>query len=41
MNVSSAGTNEWTCIAIPGAPMCVDEQWMSWLDAYVNQPQAE
>jgi hypothetical protein len=31
------GTNEWTCMAMPGAPMCVDPQWMSWLDAYVNQ----
>ncbi len=42
MNVLREGTNGWTCMAIPGAPMCVDEQWMSWLDAYVNQlPQAE
>jgi hypothetical protein len=41
MNVLRQGTNGWTCMAIPGAPMCVDEQWMSWLDAYVNQrPQA-
>jgi hypothetical protein len=31
------GTNGWTCMAMPGAPMCVDRQWMSWLDAYINQ----
>lgn len=36
-NVVREGTNEWTCMAIPGGPMCVDAQWMSWLDAYVNQ----
>lgn len=22
---------------IPDAPMCVDEQWMAWTDAYLNQ----
>jgi hypothetical protein len=31
------GTNGWSCMAMPGAPMCVDQQWMSWLDAYINQ----
>jgi hypothetical protein len=31
------GTNDWTCMALAGAPMCVDQQWMSWLDAYINQ----
>jgi hypothetical protein len=36
-NVLRQGTNDWTCMAMPGAPMCVDEQWMSWLDAYINQ----
>jgi hypothetical protein len=36
-NVLRQGTNEWTCMAMPGAPMCVDRQWMSWLDAYINQ----
>jgi len=42
MNVIRQGTNGWTCMAIPGAPMCVDEPWMSWLDAYVNElPEAE
>jgi hypothetical protein len=34
-NVLRQGTNEWTCMAAP-APMCVDRQWMTWLDAYVN-----
>jgi hypothetical protein len=36
-NVLEAGTNGWTCMHMPGAPMCVDAQWMAWLDAYVNQ----
>jgi hypothetical protein len=36
-NVLRQGSNEWTCMAIPGAPMCGDRQWMSLLDAYVNQ----
>lgn len=31
------GTNEWTCIPMPGEPMCMDQQWLAWLDAYVNQ----
>jgi hypothetical protein len=31
------GTNGWTCIAHPEAPMCGDEQWASWLDAYGNK----
>jgi hypothetical protein len=31
------GTNGWTCVAMPDAPMCLDEQWMGWLDAYMNQ----
>jgi hypothetical protein len=36
-NVLRQGTTGWTCMAMPGAPMCVDRQWMSWLDAYINQ----
>lgn len=36
-NVLREGTNGWTCMAVPGAPMCLDAQWMSWLDGYVNQ----
>ena len=36
-NVVREGTNEWTCMAHPGGPMCLDEEWQSWLDAYVNQ----
>lgn len=31
------GSNNWTCIAMPGEPMCLDEQWMFWVDAYMNQ----
>lgn len=36
-NVLREGTNSWTCIAIPGEPMCLDEPWMAWADAYMNQ----
>jgi hypothetical protein len=36
-NVLREGTNQWTCMAMPGAPMCADAQWMAWLDAYINQ----
>jgi hypothetical protein len=36
-NVLRQGTNGWTCMAMPGAPMCGDRQWMSLLDAYINQ----
>jgi hypothetical protein len=36
-NVLRQGTNDWTCVAMPGAPMCLDREWMSWLDAYMNQ----
>jgi hypothetical protein len=36
-NVLRQGTNGWTCVAMPGAPMCLDREWMSWLDAYMNQ----
>jgi hypothetical protein len=36
-DVLRQGANGWTCMAMPGAPMCVDRQWMSWLDAYINQ----
>lgn len=31
------GTNEWTCVPMPGEPMCMDQQWLVWLDAYVHQ----
>jgi len=35
------GSNGWTCLpdnpGTPGNdPMCLDKQWMAWLDAYVN-----
>jgi len=36
-NVLREGTNEWTCIGMPGEPMCLDKEWMSWVDAYMNQ----
>lgn len=36
------GKNGWTCLpdypATPGNdPMCLDRQWMKWLDAYLNK----
>jgi steroid delta-isomerase-like uncharacterized protein len=31
------GTNGWTCIAMPGQPMCVDRHWMQLLDAFMHQ----
>jgi hypothetical protein len=36
-NILREGTNGWTCVPVPGGPMCMDEQWMSWMDAYLNQ----
>jgi hypothetical protein len=36
-NILREGTNDWTCIPMPGNAMCLDRQWMSWLDAYVNR----
>jgi len=36
-NMLREGTNGWTCVPVPGGPMCVDEQWMQWMDAYLNQ----
>ncbi len=36
-NVLRQGTNEWFCVAAEGQPMCGDAQWMTWMDAYMNQ----
>jgi len=36
-NILREGTNGWTCVPVPDAPMCLDEQWMGWMDAYMNQ----
>jgi hypothetical protein len=36
-NVLREGTNDFTCIPVPGEPMCLDEPWMEFFDAYVNQ----
>jgi hypothetical protein len=35
-NVLREGTNEWTCIAMPDAPMCVDPQWMALVGALMS-----
>lgn len=42
MNVIREGDNGWTCLPdrpdTPGDdPWCIDEQWLNFLDAYVNQ----
>lgn len=31
------GSNGWTCIPVPGAPMCLDRAWTGWFEAYVQQ----
>lgn len=36
-NVLREGANEWFCLSDPAGPMCGDEQWMTWADAYMNQ----
>lgn len=38
-NVLREGTNEWTCMAISGAPMCVDPQWMALVGALMSGDQ--
>lgn len=30
------GSNGWTCIPVPGEPMCLDEQWMAWWDVMLQ-----
>lgn len=39
-NVLREGTNTWTCMAIPQAPMCVDPQWMTLMSALMNGDKA-
>lgn len=44
--VIRAGKNGWTCLpdnpGTPGNdPMCLDKQWMKWLDAYLNKTQPD
>ncbi len=36
-NVLKEGTNGWTCVPGRNRPMCLDEAWMSWLDAFMDQ----
>jgi hypothetical protein len=36
-DILRVGTNGWTCIPMPNQPMCLDQEWMSWMDAYLNQ----
>ncbi len=42
MSVLREGSNGWTCLpdmpATPGNdPMCVDQPWLDWIDAWVNK----
>lgn len=44
--VLQEGSNEWTCYPeMPNAkasnPMCLDEQWINWLEAYMNQSEPD
>lgn len=32
-NVVREGSNGWTCMAVPGMPMCLDEEWMAFVRA--------
>lgn len=40
-NVLKEGDNGWTCFPTPpglkSAPMCLDEPWLSWADAWMNR----
>jgi len=35
-NVLREGTNEWTCMAMPQSPACMDPQWMEMMSALMN-----
>lgn len=35
-NVLREGTNEWTCMVMPRAPMCVDPQWKALVSALMS-----
>ncbi len=35
-NVLREGTNEWTCMAMQQAPMCLDPQWMEMIGAHMS-----
>ncbi len=43
LNVLREGTSGWTCFpdyipARPGnSPMCLDDQWLKWVDAFLNK----
>ena len=43
LNVLREGTNGWTCFPDylperPGnSPMCLDDQWLKWVDAFLNK----
>lgn len=35
-NVLREGSNEWTCMAVPQMPMCLDSQWMAFVSAHMS-----
>ena len=35
-NVLRKGSNDWTCMAIPNMPMCLDPQWMAFISALMS-----
>ncbi|MDX1747258.1 MAG: hypothetical protein R3324_15080 [Halobacteriales archaeon] len=35
-NVLRQGSNEWTCMAVPEMPMCLDAQWMAFVGAHMS-----
>lgn len=45
-NVLHKGTNGWVCMpdmpdAPNNSPMCLDDQWLKWMDAYMNKREPE
>jgi len=38
MKQLKAGTNGWMCMVEPnGTPMCLDKEWQSWADGWINK----
>lgn len=35
-NVLREGSNDWTCMAVPQMPMCLDPQWMAFVRAHMS-----
>jgi hypothetical protein len=39
-NVLREGSNEWTCMAVREMPMCLDPQWMTFVQAHMSGDEA-